>query len=459
MTQAFHHSGIPLTRLICFFCFFLFLQHLNAQEPWTLEKCIRYAQENNLQVKIQQLNVDNNNANLTQAYGSVLPNLSATTGLGFLNGHSVNPYTYQYTKSNQTTATFTVGGTVGLFNGLQKYYTIEQNRLSIQAALQDVEKAKNDISINVATSYLQILYYNELVKVDQYQADLTRTQVARVQILVSAGSVPEGDLYDIKSQLSQDELQLIDDQNNLSIAKLTLSQLLELKDANNFYIVEPGINIPLDTIMLETVNSIYNEALTFLPEFKSFDLKIHSSEYSVKAAKSSYYPSLSGYYNYSTGYSSEDYLYNMTTYTEQLIPFRNQLSDNAYLNYGFSLVIPIFSNYKIKTAVTLARISTSQTEINMELAKKDVYKSIQQDYANAINAKKKFIASIDAVTNYKEAFRYAQQKYENGAFNALEYNTAKTKLAKGEADLLQAKYDYLFRRKILDFYSGKPLSL
>ena len=459
----------------------LFAQNdIDPTQPLSLEQCILYAQSHNIQVKQSDLNLQLQNANYLQAKANVLPSLNANASHSYNYGRSIDPFTNQFTTNQVISDNFSLSGNLVLFSGFQNFNTILQNNYNYLAGKYDLEKMKNDIALNVATAYLQVLFNEELVKIAQSQLDITQQQVDRTKKLVDAGSLPKGSLLDIQSQFASEEVSLINAQNQLDISKLSLQQLLELQ--NPVSIVHPDLSAPTGNMLGTPPSQIYSIAVSNMPEIKSNEFKLLSAQKGVKLAYGGIYPrlTLSGSYGsfYSssnkelvglpliTGYDTAgvttggDYvLIPSYNYNYQTKTFKNQLDQNLNKSIGLFLTVPIFNRYQNKTNISKSRISVLNAELSLQLAKNQLQKSIQQAYADASAAYKKYNASLSAVDAANESFKYTEQRFNVNLINSFDYNNAKNKLIKAQSDLLQAKYDYIFKVKILDFYQGKPLTL
>jgi len=416
----------------------------NSTKIWTLEECIKQGVENNIQIKQNELDVEISQGDLSQSKAEFLPNLNAGASQEYATGKSSTDYV---NSSNSTY--FSLTTEYAIFKGFQRKAMVNYNKINLDSKLKLVDKAKNDVALNIATYYLQVLYYKELIKVSKVQIDLSQLQVERVEKLVKAGSLPEGNLSEIKSQLAQDQMQLVDAENNLSTSKLNLTQLLELKSTNGFDVVEPSsLMIVVDASNQVDVNQIFDDAQKVLPELKSAELRTEAAKQLLLYQKGAYLPSLNLTGRIYSGYTDMSSL-----------SFNNQLTDNFKKSLQLGLNIPIFNNLRTKNSVATARINIVKSENDLELARKVVYKDIQTAQNNAFSALKKYEATNVALVASQEAFRYAKQKFEAGSLSTFDFNTAKTKLAKVESELLQSKYDYLFRSKILDFYRGRSITL
>jgi len=459
----------------------LFISQLNAQKNWTLQECIEYAHEHNIQVKQQKLSTEINETTLKESKLDALPSLNAGASHNFSYGRALDETTYEYTENQEVqSSNFSVNSSVTLFQGFQKWNRIKQNKFLLKSELANLEQLKNDISLNVASAYLQILFNKELVEVSQNQLEITQQQIERTQKLVEAGSLARGSLLEIKSQAANEELNLVNAQNQLETSFLNLTQLLELDSIGNFDIVRPDFSEIDKDLPLKSVDSIFSAAAEVLPRVESAEYNLEAKEKALDVAKGGLSPSLSLSFAYGSRYSS--IRNKLTGYNEETIPigetvsgegviatqrfptysdyaFSDQIQDNANTSIMLSLSIPIFNGLKANYSVDNARVSKLNAEYSLESTKNNLYKDIQSARSDALSAWKKYEAAKKTVKSMEESFKYTKQKFEVGLVNSVEYNTAKNNLTKAKSDLLQAKYEYIFKTRILDFYQGKQLEI
>lgn len=445
------------------FCL-LFFTSGKAQKIWTLEDCILYAYENNINIKQQVLNTQYNDNLLKQSKMNQLPNLNAGVNQNFLYGRSLDETTYRYTENQRTiTSNVNVGSTVTIFQGLQQRNTIQQNEFNLLASLQDLEKLKNDISMLLASGYLQILFNMELLEVSKIQYETTLQQVERTSKLVEAGSLARGSLLEIQAQAATEELNVIQAENALDISFLTLTQMLDLDSVGNFEIEIPEFgDVARDPISL-TVDKVYQEGLGVLPRVRSAELQVKSAEKGLNIAKGGRSPNLILRGTYGTGFSDARQLLlgidNDLNPIWDEYPFWDQMKDNRNIALTFGLSIPIFNKTMISTNISNAKLNVLNYELVLETTQMDLYKSIQQAYADAKAARRAYMATETALVSMEESFKYTEEKYVVGLVNTVDYNIEKTRLTNTQSDLLQAKYDYIFKMKVLDFYRGVPIIL
>jgi len=454
-----------LTVLIIIYTFSIF-----SQDTWSLERCINYALENNIQIKQQELNTKYHSNNYNQSKTGVLPNLNFTASRTYSYGKALDYLDYNYKDKTQRND-FRLSSSVTLFQGLQNYNTISKNNYDMQASLQDLQQIKNNVSLTIASAFLNILFNEELVTVSQEQLEITKQQVERAEKLLEAGSIAKGRLLEIQAQAASEELRLINAQNQLDISYLTIVQLLELDSISNFKINIPeNIEVSFRNIDILSIGSIYTEAESSLPQIKGAELRLKGSEKQLLIAKGGVSPSLSITASYGSMYSipAERIVYGDDGYPlvdangdvlKENYLKNDQFNDFLSTSLSFNLRVPIFNGLMVKNNVDNAKIGILNSRLDLENQKNILLKDIQQAYADAIAAYKKYLASDKALVAMEESFRYTQEKYEVGLVNTVDYNAAKNQLAQTKSDLLQAKYEYIFKTKILDFYRGIPIKI
>ena len=473
---------------LSFVCTLFFASFISAQTPgatnqtMTLEQCIEYALKNNIQIKQSQLNTELSKVTLTQSKANLLPSLNANASHSYNIGRTIDRFTNTFADAQVLSQNFGVSTDVNLFNGFQNINSIQQNKFAYLAGKYDIDKMKNDVSLNIATAYLQVLYSMEAVDNAKNQMGITSAQVDRTKILVDAGSIARGTLLDMQSQLASEELNVTNAQNQLDISYLNLAQLLNMASAEGLSIVKPELNVGGDALLTATPSQIYNSAVSNLPEIKSAEYNVKSAEKSVDVAWGGLSPRLTFSASYGTGYSgasqrfsalptfqgyspngditsSGDTVFSpaFSSGTFEKTPFTDQYKDNVNKSFGFFLTVPIFNRWQTKTAIDRARIQKLNADLTVESTKLTIQKNVQQAYSDASAGLKKYTASLKAIEAMQESFKYTEQKFNVGMLNTNDYNDAKNKLIKAQSDLLQAKYEYVFKTKVLDFYQGKPL--
>ena len=420
---------------------------------WTLHKCISYAYENNIAIKRQALNNSYQENQLKQSKLNRLPDFNAQMGYSFNFGYTWIQQEAQNVDRNTRSFNTGIGSNVSVFNGMSLNNTIKRNQSNLKAAVQNAEKIKNDISLQITGLYLQILFDKELLGVAHEQLVTTNLQAERTQKLVDAGKVAKGKFLEIKSQSAKEALNVTMQENNLSISLLNLAQLLDLENTSGFDVVSPVIPETEGTLA-EQPEVVFLMAQDIMPEIKSSEFSLKSSEYELKMAKGGYYPQLN--LNLSMGASANWLNDDPNDYNR---PLGDQLKSTRNYYVGASLRIPIFNKLQIRNGVNNAKLGVEDARYKLKQEKLNLRKEIQQAYADAVAAFKKYQSSFDAVESFRESFRYTEEKFNVGMVNSVDYNVAKTDYLKAQSNLLQAKYEYLLRMKILDFYKGLPLTL
>jgi outer membrane protein len=435
------------------------------QKVWTLDECIFYAIDNNIQIKQQDLQTKYQKNALDLSKYKLLPTLNGSGSQNYSWGRSLDQTTYKYTENQRVVSdNFYVGGSINLFNGLQNYNSIKKYEYELLAGEQDLQNIKENIALSVALNYLQILLNKELVTATNEQLQITLQQIEKTRKLVDAGSSARGNLLQIEAQAAQEELQLINIKNQLDISYLDITQLLELKTPEGFEVIVPPISIDTNAVIGETIDQIFEIAMGTRPSVKSPELMLAASEYDLKIAKGGRSPRISMNHSITTGYSDvRQKILGLDPSTSEILygdyPFNEQFKDNRSLALGFTLSVPILNGWQINKNIANSRISIENSKYALEGAKKQLYKNIQQAYADASASLKKYAASQKAVTSMEEAFRYTEQKFNVGLVTPVDYNASKNQLLKAQSDLAQSKYEYIFKTKVLDFYRGIPLSL
>ncbi len=419
---------------------------MKAQQPWTLQQCIDYAMEHNvgiLQSRLQQQNAD---YQLKMSQNAWLPsvNASASEGLGF--GQSPS-YTGVYVSDNSSSASVGVSVSMPLFQGLNLYNTNKANELNLQASTQDLEAAKRDLRLAIMAYYMEVVYCKELLGVAEKQLELSESQHQRTQELFEVGRLPESNVYESAAQVATDRASLTEAQNNLMLRLLDITQALELDDVEGFDVVDPEVFMTDDEMPLVSPQATIQHALNHQPEMQAAQLRLQQAHYDLKAAKSAWYPSLSFYGGYSNG------IYHYFTDGYANTPIQQQLQTNGRTQLGLSLNIPIFNGMQTKYRVKMTELGIENQQVNIENTSKKLKKEIQQAYYSAVAAKQKYVAADNSLKSSQLAYDYAQAGFEAGKTTLMELNESKNRLYKAESSLLQAKYEYLYRCKVMAFYN------
>jgi len=420
-------------------------------KQWSLRECCDYAVDHNISIKQQQNQCRQQELELSTAKNSRLPDLSASAGQNFSFGRGLTAEN-TYSNTNTSSTSFSLGTTVPVFTGFRIPNQIKLNQLNLEAATADLEKAKNDIRLQVAEAYVQILYDMEIADVAHRQIEIDSAQVVRLQAFVNNGKAAEAELSQQKATLASSRLTATQADNNTRLAILSLTQLLELPTPDGFSIVRPNISelSEFSDYSGLTPDQIYAEALGVKPEILSQQLKLKGMEHSIKIAKADNYPTLSLNGGLGTNY--------YTTSGFKSDAFGEQLKNNFSQYIGVSLNVPIFNRFQTRNNIRSARINQENQQLALDNTKKTLYKEIQQVYYNALNAQTKEKSSEEAVQSSKDAFELMQAKYENGKATITEFNESKNNYLKSESDLVQARYENLYQHALIEYYRGHELT-
>lgn len=450
-----------------------------AQQKWTLQQCIEQGLKNNISIMQADVNQQINKVSYEQSRANILPTLNGGATHTYNIGRTIDRYTNTFANSTVLSQNFYLGTQVTLWSGLTQYNTIKQNQYSYLATKETVEQRKNDLALNIATNFLQVIYNNELVKISQNQVDISKEQLDRVKKLVDAGSLAKSNEYDVAAQLATDEFSFVSAKNNYALSMLTLKQLINLDTLNNFDIEQPNFSEPQEALLNATAWDVYQTALKNQHNIKSAEYSLLSSEKSLAAARGRVSPSVSFSGSIGTGYSglAKDFVSaSITGYQESGItsggdivytptftsitkntPFANQFKDNVNKSLGFTLNVPLFNGLSTYSFIKTAKLQTLNSKYNYDLTKQQLYKTIAQAFADAQSSFNKYNAAKLAEQAASQSFNFTKQKYDAGAISAFDFSTAKNRWLKSQSDVLNAKYDYIFKLKVLDFYQGKSL--
>ena len=417
-----------------------------AQRVMTLAQCIDYAVSHNVNVKRYANNVEQQKVQLSTARNSRLPDLTAGASQSFNFGRGLNSENAYVNRNTQSTG-FNLQTSVPLLTGGRIPNEIAMSRLNLQAATADLEHARQSIARQVAAAYLQAVYAAEVVKVQEAQVAFSKIQEDRISKLFNAGKSPESDVVEAHSQVAQDEMGRTQAKCDYKLAMLDLSQLLELSSPDSIEIVAPqGETSPT---LPPLPDRLFARAEGVKPEIQAEKLRLQAAEKNIRIAKAALYPTLS----LGAGLSSEYY----KTSGYQAASFSKQLSDNFNKSIGLSLNIPIFNRLATRNSIRQAKLQQSEQALQLDETKKTLYKEIQQAYYNAVNAQAKYESALAARKAAESNFNMMTGKFENGRANATELEEAKTKRANAITSTLQAKYEYILRMKIIEFYEGNKL--
>lgn len=454
-------------------------------EPYTLQESVDYALKNNVQLRQSQLTMQNNLNTLESSRWLKYPTVNGFFGGNGNFGRNVDPFSNSIVTQAIGTNNMGVRANAVLYDGYRIKNTVVMNELNLSAAKLDYEALKNTISLNVANAYLNVLSTEDLIEVSQKQVEVTKFQLERTQKLIDGGSLAEANLFDLDAQLANDELQLVNAINNHESAILTLKQVMNMPIADNISVVRVEVADPTLQPYPETAAQVYAEAISYLPEVKAANTRIEAALKNVEMAQALGQPTVSVNGTLSTAYSSVakraiageetfqqvpvsatfdgqtiPFVLNLPqqNFTRENIPYFNQLGNNQSTNIGVSVSIPIFNGYNTKFQTEGAKIQKLQADLQAENTKLTIRQNIDQAFISMLNAGKSYTATLAQVRALEKSFTAAESRYNAGSSNFIDYNLAKTRLDQAAANLIQSKYNYIFRIKILDFYQNKPLN-
>lgn len=423
-------------------------------KKWTLEECVTYALEHNISIKQTALDKQLSDISKKDAIGKFLPTVNGQASHSWNTGLSNDPLSG--VKKNQTTeaSSFGASANVDIYNGLQNQNQLRKAKLSIIASQYQQTKMQEDVSLNVVNAYLQILFNKENLKVQQEQLSFDNKQLERTNELVDAGVTPKGDLLDVKATVASDNQRLIVAENALLISKLSLAQLLQIDNFQEFDIADAAIPVQESTILMEDPKTILNKAKETRIDLKLAQTNVQIAEKDVKIARGAYQPSLSAFYNVNTSI-----LHRNTLIPDNSLipPFSDQFKDNLGQNFGFSLNVPIFNGFSIRNNVFRSKIALDRSKIALEQQELDLERTVFTAYTDTKGALKTHEAAVSTFEARQEAYNYAKERYEVGLMNVFDLNQAQTLYVNAQSEVLRTKYDYIFRTKILEFYFGIPI--
>ena len=443
--QAMRYSRRALLFVLSTLCFC----PAGAQKLWTLRECCDYAVSHNISIRQQENQCRQQDIQLNNAKSMRLPDVSASVGQNFSFGRGLTA-SNTYSNTNTSSTSFSLGASIPLFTGFQIPNQIKMNQLNLEAATADLEKAKNDIRMQVAQVYVQILYNQEIAEVAHRQIAIDSMQVARLQGLVDNGKASGAQLSQQQATLAGSQLTATQADNTLALSVLTLTQLLELPTPDGFSVARPDTtSLNGDAVAAVSPDAVYAEALGLKPEVLAQQLRLRSASHNIKMAQAGYYPTLSLSGGLGTNY------YTTSGFTSDA--FGTQLKNNFSQYIGLNLSVPIFNRFQTRNSVRSARVEQENQQLLLDNTKKTLYKEIQQVCLNATAARAKHESSKVAAVSSADAFRLMQAKYENGKATMTEFNEAKNSYLRAVSDLVQARYELMYQQALLRFYRGQDL--
>jgi outer membrane protein len=420
--------------------------------PYDLETAVTIALENNLNLKRSELNQLNNEANLLSTKGNRYPSLSTGASSGFRWGRSINPVTNLFETQRIGNINLSLNSNMTIFAAGRINNAINQNKADLEAGQFNIEATRNNITLNTINLFINVVFNREQVKIAENQLETTEDQLARTTTLVEAGQLPVSDQLDLQAQNATNQLEVINAKNALRIAKLNLAQAMQIPFTEEFDIVDPQLEIDQNLMATETPTMIYETAVEIMPEIAAAEKAIESAEFGVKSAKGAFYPSIGLGANIFSNYVDRVFGLDRPS-------FGDQIENNLSQSLNLSLNIPIFTQFNNKASLQRARVSRQLAEVAELEAKNQLRQDIETAYNQALAARLSYEASQTRVESLGESFRIAQQRFDLGAINSVDFQVAQTNFFNAQADLLNAKYTYIFRVKVLDFYLGNPINL
>ena len=463
-------------------CFSVAVTKTAAQNPpakLTLQNCLDMAMANNISVKQSELQTQVGSVNLSQAKYNRLPNVAASFGYGINSGRSIDPFTNSYSNQQLSSSNGGLTASVPVFKGFQTNNTIQQASLTYQATKMELQQEKDNLTLNVILSFLQLMNDEDVLQQLKQQMGVTQKQVERLDVLNNEGAIAPAMLYDMKGQFASDKLSIVNAERSLEMSKLSLAQYMNIPYSKDMQIDREGFELTI-TMYDGTADNIYSKAIQDLAMVKAADLRTKAAAKAKQVAAAGYYPTLSLTGQLGTNFSSAARILNatgsadvatsdyvvvggnnlpvmtkQTNYNSQKIGFTNQYKNNLGTYFGVNLSIPIFSSFQTRTNVKLARLEEKRTVYIAENTRIQLRQAIEQAYLNMTTAFAKYEAINEQVTAYQESFRAAEIRFNLGALNSVEYLIVKNNLDRATINLTIAKYEYLLRTKVLDFYQGK----
>lgn len=422
---------------------------VRAEQDWTLDQCIDYAIENNIQIRQSDIAAQTRDVDLNSARSNRLPGVSASASQSWSFGRSLT-IDNTYANTNTASTSFSIGTDVTLFAGGRLSGNIENAQLGLEAAKSDLERIKDDVRVQVAQAFIQIVYNRSILDVARNQVTIDSMQVERLTELAAIGKASSAEVSSQRATLAQSQLSVTQAENNLNMSILTLTQLLELPSPEGFDVIQPDADA-IEFSIPDSPEQIYAEALDIKPAIKSEEIRLEQANNSIDIAKGGYYPTLSLSAGAGTGYYTSS---NRTSDN-----FGSQIKNNFGPHIGLNLSIPIFSRNSNRNSVRSAQLSRMNQEMQLDNVKKQLYKEIQQAYYNAVASKSRYESSQEVETSAQESFQLVQAKYEGGKASITEFNESKNRLVTAQADVIKYRYEYLFNTALLEFYRSSTFEL
>ena len=454
------------TKLSILVTFFVVITSFSQDKKWTLKECVDYALEHNLSVQRANYTTDLRNEDISTAKGNMLPGVAASASQNYNFGSFFDPSSNRRVSADTRSNSFGINTSVTLYNGKSNKNSLLQSKTSYEASKLDLEKMKDDISLFIVNSYLEVLFNKENLKIAEAQVEISERQVKQTKELVEAGVQPEGNLLEVEATKVNDENALVTAENNLSLSLLKLSQTLQIPH-QGFDIEEVEINISSVALLYNNTEEIFSKAVENQPNIKSAELALQNSETGIEIAKSDFLPTLTLSAGINTVYShrqgSEDDFFipdpQNPTGPNILVKngFWDQLENNLGEFVGIGLSIPVFSRGQVKANVNRAKINKEISQVDLDNEKRALRETVEQAYLNSKAALKEYEAAEKSVKAQELSFNFAQERYNLGATNSFDFEQVRNRYVNAQSDLIRAKYNFVFRTKVLEFYYGIPI--
>ncbi len=422
----------------------------SQNKKWTLRACVDYALENNISIKQSELDLRTSEISKKGAIGNFLPSLNASASHSWSIGLGQDPTTFDAVNSTTRNMSGGISSSLDIYKGQRNLRQLHRSNLQILASKYQLDSMKDDISLFVANSFLQILFNKEQLKVLKSQLEISKQDLARTQELVDAGSLPKGDVLEIQATVATQEQQIVAAENTLLISKIELAQSLLIEDYEDFDIVDANYNVPLTNILQESPNAIIAKAKDTRYDIKIAETNREIAETDLKIAKGALQPTLTGSYSFSSNYFKSGLF--------DTPDFETQISDNKSHNFSLRLNIPIFNGFASRNEVNRNKVNLERAKIKLEQANLDLETKVYQAQNDAKGALKAYEAAQKTLNAREEAFNYSKERYNVGLLNAFDYGQSQNKYEAAQSDVIRAKYDYIFKLKVLEFYFGIPIT-
>ena len=456
------------TRLSILIALLVVITSFAQDKKWTLQECVDHALEHNLSVKRAAYTTDLRNEDITSAKGNLLPGVAASASQNYNFGSFFDPASNSRVSADNRSNSFGLNTSVSLFNGSSNKNNLLQSRTSFEASKLDLEKMKDDISLFIVNSYLEILFSKENLKIAVAQLEISEQQLVRTKELVNAGTLPEGNLLEVEATKVTDENDVVTAENSLVLALLQLSQILQIPH-QGFDVEDVAVNISSVALLYNNTDDIFTKAVENQPNIKSAELALQNSETGIKIAKADYLPSLSlsaginTVYSHRQGQEDDFFIPDPQNPSGPDILVKNgffdQLDNNLGEFIGLNLSIPIFSRGQVKANVNRAKINQEISKVNLDDEKRALRETVEQAYLSAKAALKEYEAAEKSVKAQESSFEFAQERYNLGATNSFDFEQVRNRLVNAQSSLIRAKYNFVFRTKVLEFYYGIPIVL